>query len=228
MFMYAYYFVTASCINSTISVTDVIEVVKFKSELISFCAAIVSLIVLIKGLKLIAELRKKGVEALCGFHSRLKVHLKLLKRASNVTSSDDIPSEESVFILFCPDYERLIDGKKMYYNKRTHGKRISELSKQILALFENSDNQIPLSNSMRVDLDLLFEYLYDFAYSMEGYSKKIILKENINEQHRKFELLIDKIINEIDSMIPILLSELWEEIESVRIANQKKYPGQYP
>ena len=125
------------------------EEIDFASSVIGLISSIISFCILFVGAMIINELRLRGVDAICGFHARLKANLKKLKKTASLSDGVDFSAEKSVFLYFSQQYIReMLEKRNSSYFVGDKDRLFIPLIESTIELFTKSDGQVPLSKKM--------------------------------------------------------------------------------
>ena len=177
----------------------------FSTAVISFIAAVIGLIIVIKGVALINELRLRGLDSVCGFHAMLKANLLLLRSAAGIVEeSNNIKCEEkisikaedvetieaggSVFMWFAcetpiTEIKAKADEYKAPLFKEEDKKIFMSHAASTIELFKHSNGQIPLGKQLYDDLNELLITLIDISEAEKG-NKSIALNPLAEAGHK--------------------------------------------
>jgi len=209
------------------------------NEWLRLFGTIVSIILLFLGVKLINDLRLRGIDAICGFHARLRANLIILKRASylfdnsqfNVAKNDtnyNFDKIASLSAFMWLSIKKTQENLKTEYTDHFSPSQFEEFIRcahSITALFEESNGQIPLSKEMHRNMNELYIVLLDIKSHKENskpFPKNSIEKsyttellnnpKDIIERTMTFDKLIDDIVDDIDKKTERLLKKLWKKL----------------
>ena len=211
------------------------------NEWLKFFSSLIALFIILWGIKLVNDLRLRGVDAICGFHAKLKVNLKILKKKSHIDcdiSKNDCDelieyktAAASVFLCLSTDktnrdlrteIDKLTKSVVVYYGENDLKKFMFYVLSTI-NLLKDSTGQIPLSKKMYDDLDTLSMTLLDIIENQERYTplpkdytmpRGYLLDSHrdVVDKCKDFDTLIDDIIEEIDTKTERLLMPLWKRL----------------
>ena len=203
----------ACCSDEAVSLPGVAEFVDLFDSIIGLFSSSIGLVALIIGVKIINDLRMKGLDSACGFHARLSAQLKCLQTAVWVPGA-----EQKSVLCYCADVSARTDGKG---GKIPEYVRFIDRVKRVNSLFEESAEQIPLSEKMFKSMDELQITLLDMIeadvnnlpLSFDANGAPVSGSVDVDAKTKEFVQNINDILDEIKGKMPKLLKELWEELD---------------
>ncbi|MDR0490937.1 MAG: hypothetical protein LBH28_06805 [Oscillospiraceae bacterium] len=219
---------TQSSLNATDIINHVSAWIGVAEAVISLVVAVISWIVIKKGLEAIRELKKelrlKGLDAVCGFHAQLASNLKTLKQHCAVygkeslksgSSPENDESHKTAFLWFADMNTRTTLLARNDSFEETHFTVVRKCAENTIRLFNSSDGQLPLSPNMLHKFRSLYSELERFVYYDPCSPTNALSAGRIVVEHKKFISIINAIIKEIDKKTPKMLKGFWDEIDSL-------------
>jgi len=193
------------------------------SDLLGVISGLLSVVLVVIGVRLIRDLRLRSVDAICDFYAKLKVLLRDSRRWSRNFENDEVAPEYSVFIwLSEEDTKKTLVAKNKFTEDRYAN--FVESIREIDRLFKASDGQVPLSSKLYEDLEKLnaivlcvlakVDHKEQFPLNALNPKEGELLNDSAKIQAfaREFDSLIEGIIEEIDLKTKKLLGGLWKHL----------------
>jgi hypothetical protein len=199
------------------------------TTVLEFAGAIISLIVLIKGINVINEFKLRGLDTLCGFLVQLKIRLMSLQRLfPEISEKDKLSIYTSPFYFLIPDNTRTIGGSDV--NGSHGGKDLASLkvkyaeiqhqSNEILLFLKTNGGQIPLSEKMWENQFKLTQNLLDI--STDYFRETGTTAQSVQDFHWGMQETIKAILSEIDEKSPAVLNKFWKMIKIPKAKSPKR------